>query len=1094
MQAFQVYCDGVKHDKPGCNSFATFCRWIDGSDNEKPLEEITNTKPDTKPDTVVGQEKIDPMETDYCPARESILILTENGLYYRTPEGYGNVALGADVSASSLFAPQRPHSHLTDGDKTDDNFAHTKCDADEWFEVNLGDEFYIDQWEDDSASTPNLEHDIQFKNPILTQFIRVKARKDANNCFHFRELEAYGDVESQLEICADGLTGARDLAKTDKYIYVTDEMGNSVYRIEGLCGEKKVILSQNDGTWVQQPRAIAVKERDDGTSVVFVSMMQADIGWATAKNPGLSQHRQVYYIEMDVNGIATNSGILGNSNTHGAITALNYDSDSNVLWGVSENKYVAKYVNGEWVKLNENSQVVDMRQIDFNLHGKCKRTYYAADDNNAIFECVDPAKPETCTMQCPSTVMNPWAVESGVDCSIYTGSTGSADGSNYEVIKYDEQLCGKAFVIETVSAPIYDIIAFEDETLINLCLGEEKDKKVKCGVCDFEPKACEEEAICDLGLERSDKLLCGPDDAGIDCGKDICCTPAQCGAPCDKKYEPSGDEFCYANGCENCCDLVQLPCSTNAQCKAGEVESGEQFCGGDDNRDCSVCCEPIQCDTIKCSAGEQRDEKFSVCNADSCDNCCEPIQCDTIDCPAGYELDPNQSICDINGCDNCCKRKQCDEPCGAKYEPSGDKFCDIGDDDCKNCCNLVQLPCSSNGKCQAGEVASGKQFCGGADNRDCSVYCEPIQCDTIKCSAGKQRDENFSTCKVGGCDNCCEPIQCDSVDCPAGYELNDKVPVCDADGCDNCCKRKECKEPCGAKYEPSGDTFCDIGDDNCKNCCDLVQLPCSSNRKCQAGEVPTAKQYCGGVDNRDCSVCCKPKQCSSHKCSPGYKLDDKVTECDADGCENCCTTFCAINTIRQGDKCLPRTTPPVYYPPHTECADLRRSGTDANVKGKTINGITFDTVKPTSNGIYVIIQDADLNGGPYRYSGGAYNNGCIGFSGLDLPKILLAEIHVFLTVADLGDINPNSYDENAVITTLQGFDQNGKLVAEHSMLLTDQSTRDACDAANNGGGSGSFVFSLDYPPGIKYVQVNNPNAYIFDANSAWSDICGAEKK
>eukprot|EP00121_Abeoforma_whisleri_P015935 Awhi_evm1s14650 len=876
MIAFQVYCDGVVNDKQGCNNYAAFCRWVDGSDAEKPLEEISNTKTDTTTDTIIGKEKINPKATKYCPAKESLLILTDKELYYRTPEGYGNVALGAKVTASSNYNSGRKHSQLTDGDKSDNNFAHTECSpGTHYFEVDLGNEFYIDhlklfertdspslasrttgftvefmdksrtltqEWEDDSTATLNLVHDKKFVNPILTQFIRVRSRNSKENlCFHFQELEAYGEIDSQLEMCSDGFTGARDLVKTDKFIYVVDEMGNSVYRIAGLCGEKKTILSQSDGTWVQQPRAIAVKEKTGGASVIFVSMMQPDIGWAAAKNPELSQHRQVYYMEMNANGDVVESGILGNSNNHGVITALDFDSDSNVLWGVSENKYVVKYVNGEWVKLNENSQVVDMRQIDSSLHGQCQRSYYAGDDNNAIFSCVDPAKPETCSMQCPSTVMNPWAVEAGVDCSIYTGSTGSIDGSNYEIIKYDENLCGKAFVIETVTAPVFDIVAFEDDNLNNLCV-QEQDEEVECGVCDYLPKTCEEKQQCTLGLVRSDAALCGDD--GVDCGKDICCTPAQCDGSCGAKYEPSGDKFCYANGCENCCDLVQLPCSSNSECQAGEVKSGEQFCGGEDDRDCSVCCEPIKCDT--------------------------------------------------------------------------------------------------------------------------------------------------------------------------------------------------------------------------------------------------------------------------YQCSPGYKLDEEVLVCDADGCENCCTTFCAINTIRQGDKCLPRTTPSIYFPPHTKCADLRRSGTDANVKGKTINGVTFDTVEPTENGIYVIIQDANINGGQKRYAGGAYNNGCLGFSGYgfseDTPsrnagnqisgelKFTFDELqsHVFLTVADMGDFNPNKYDDTLPVAILQGFDQNDVLVAEDTMILGDPLYRDACTAAANGGGSGSYVFSLDYPPGIKYVQVKNPNQYIFDPKSAWSDICGAK--
>jgi hypothetical protein len=54
-----------------------------------------------------------------------------------------NVAQGKTVTASSLYAAQFPHTNLVDGNKT--NFAHTKNEALEWFQIDLGQDYEIEK-------------------------------------------------------------------------------------------------------------------------------------------------------------------------------------------------------------------------------------------------------------------------------------------------------------------------------------------------------------------------------------------------------------------------------------------------------------------------------------------------------------------------------------------------------------------------------------------------------------------------------------------------------------------------------------------------------------------------------------------------------------------------------------------------------------------------------------------------------------------------------------------------------------------------------------------------------------------------------------
>ena len=57
--------------------------------------------------------------------------------------GGTNVAQGKTVTASSLYAAQFPHTNLVDGNKT--NFAHTKNEALEWFQIDLGQDYEIEK-------------------------------------------------------------------------------------------------------------------------------------------------------------------------------------------------------------------------------------------------------------------------------------------------------------------------------------------------------------------------------------------------------------------------------------------------------------------------------------------------------------------------------------------------------------------------------------------------------------------------------------------------------------------------------------------------------------------------------------------------------------------------------------------------------------------------------------------------------------------------------------------------------------------------------------------------------------------------------------
>ena len=54
-----------------------------------------------------------------------------------------NIAQGKTVTASSLYAPQFPHTNLVDGNMT--NFAHTHNTAVEYFQIDLGEDYEIEK-------------------------------------------------------------------------------------------------------------------------------------------------------------------------------------------------------------------------------------------------------------------------------------------------------------------------------------------------------------------------------------------------------------------------------------------------------------------------------------------------------------------------------------------------------------------------------------------------------------------------------------------------------------------------------------------------------------------------------------------------------------------------------------------------------------------------------------------------------------------------------------------------------------------------------------------------------------------------------------
>jgi len=106
-----------------------------------------------------GEEKEDPIvpKTPVVPViekyryvriyRDQPTVLDDGGHWMNPAEvqvfsGGVNVSQGKTVTGSSLYMDQFPHSNLVDG--VMDNFAHTNNTAVEWFLIDLGQEYEID--------------------------------------------------------------------------------------------------------------------------------------------------------------------------------------------------------------------------------------------------------------------------------------------------------------------------------------------------------------------------------------------------------------------------------------------------------------------------------------------------------------------------------------------------------------------------------------------------------------------------------------------------------------------------------------------------------------------------------------------------------------------------------------------------------------------------------------------------------------------------------------------------------------------------------------------------------------------------------------
>eukprot|EP00121_Abeoforma_whisleri_P015254 Awhi_evm1s14058 len=268
--------------------------------------------------------------------------------------------------------------------------------------------------------------------------------------------------DNSLSICAQGFVHARDSELlSNGVILVTDELSNVVYHISPNCGIVTILLSGSiHGSFVGQPRALAIKNNPDNTYTLYVNMMQGDIGFLANNNP-LGEDRQVYEFLLDTDGFlqSWSFNVLANegSRVHGAITDVNYDHETNQLFGIESDKFIVIWDSFEWVRQPEIVAIVDMRKLA--PHSQtCGKYYVTADDNNAVFECTDISNPDSCAQLCPVVLMNPWAVATGVDCSVYTAGTG-----NSLIYKYNNANCGDPETLLDIGSSVYDLIPFYDE-------------------------------------------------------------------------------------------------------------------------------------------------------------------------------------------------------------------------------------------------------------------------------------------------------------------------------------------------------------------------------------------------------------------------------------------------------------------------------------------------------------------------------------------------------------------------------------------------------------------------------------------------------
>eukprot|EP00121_Abeoforma_whisleri_P000653 Awhi_evm1s576 len=186
------------------------------------------------------------------------------------------------------------------------------------------------------------------------------------------------------ENCTVGYQGLRDYEMDSKgNMYMVDEITSQIIRVPGGCGKGEIITSYEQDTFVAGPRSVTLSEYPDGSLILYVAMIHADAVASQNKFPKLAQYRQVYSFKIEADG--TWNGVYGIVGTTGgripeAITNVEWNADTNTLWGIERNKFVVRWDGAEWDRLPEIPQITDMRKVDTRSFEKCGWYLITADD------------------------------------------------------------------------------------------------------------------------------------------------------------------------------------------------------------------------------------------------------------------------------------------------------------------------------------------------------------------------------------------------------------------------------------------------------------------------------------------------------------------------------------------------------------------------------------------------------------------------------------------------------------------------------------------------------------------------------------------